>query len=76
MATDFLHIEIDPKTLANVEELAVITGRSLATVIASAVAESLLRERVEYGVFRATLRDYDGLLLDGTVRILPAQEVA
>jgi hypothetical protein len=76
MAADFMYIEIDPKTLANVEELATIQGHSLAIVIAAAVAESLCRERLEYGVFRATLRDYDGLLLDGSIRILPAREVA
>ena len=76
MAMDFLYIDIDPKTLANVEELAVITGRSLATAMAAAVAESLVRERIEYGVFRATMADYSGLTPDGSIRILPAQEVA
>ena len=76
MTINFMHIEIDPKTLADVEELATIQGHSLGAAIAAAVAESLCRERREYGVFRATLRDYDGLLLDGSVRILPAREVA
>ena len=71
-----LIIDIDPKTMANVEELSTIQGGSLASAIAAAVAETLCRERVEYGVFHATMRDYDGLMLDGSIRILPAREVA
>jgi hypothetical protein len=44
--------------------------------MAAAVAESLVRERLEYGVFRATMADYSGLTPDGSIRILPAREVA
>ena len=49
---------------------------TVSAALAAAVAESLVRERLEYGVFRATMADYSGLTPDGSIRILPAQEVA
>jgi hypothetical protein len=75
METEFVYIDLDPKTLASLEELAILQGRSLANAMAAAVAESLYRERLDYRVFRATISGYSGLVPDGSIRNLPPMEV-
>ncbi len=76
MNTEEIRIPLDPESMANLDELAVLQGSNLAAALAAAVRESLYRERMEYGVFRSTIPDYGGLMWDGSVRILPPREVA
>lgn len=65
---------LPPQAVANLEDLACIRGQNLTTTIADAVAEVLLRERLDYACFRSTMAMFDGLVPDGTVRVQPMAE--
>ncbi len=76
MSIEAIRIPLDPESMANLDELAVLQGSNLSAALASAVRESLRHHRMEYSVFRSTILDYGGLMLDGSVRITPPREVA
>ena len=70
-----VYLDLPPKSFQFLEELAVLQGTNLQGAMTNAICETLLRERVEFGVFRSTVRDYEGLLPDGSIRLRPCQEM-
>lgn len=74
METIEIDLAVSSKMVADLEELAAIRGSNLATAVADAVAEVLLRERVDFACFRTTMASFDGLVPDGTLRVRPLAE--
>jgi hypothetical protein len=74
MLVKTVYLDLPSKSLQSLEELAALQGTNLQGAMTNAIGEALLRERVEFGVFRSTVRDYDGLLPDGSIRLRPCQE--
>ena len=70
-----VYLDLPPKSFQSLEELAALQGTNLQDAMTNAIEETLVRERVEFGVFRATVLDYGGLIMDGSIRIRPCQEV-
>ena len=68
-------LDLPPESFASLEELSILRGTSLAASMADAIAESLMRERLEFGCFKTT-QYYDGLIPDGSIRLTPAKEYA
>jgi len=69
-----VYLDLPPKSFQFLEELATLQGTNLQGAMTNAICETLLRERVEFSVFRSTVRDYNGLLPDGSIRLRPCQE--
>ena len=76
MHDEMVYLDLTPKAFHSLEELSLIQGQSLSAALADAISESLLRERLAYGCFCSTLRDYEGLTPDGSIRLLPVRESA
>ena len=74
MEKEKIYIDLSVKGLEDLEEISILTGRNLSDALAASLRETLIRERLEYGVFRATMTDYGGLVPDGSIRILPCVE--
>jgi len=74
MGSEIIHIDLSVKGLEDLEEISLLTGRNLSEALAASLRETLLRERLEYGIFRSTMMDYGGLIPDGSIRIRPCVE--
>jgi hypothetical protein len=74
MLIEWIYLDLPPKSFQALEELALLQGTTLQDAMASAIDETLLRERVEFAVFRDTILEYNGLIPDGSIRLKPRQE--